>query len=197
MIKRYLFLLIMLISVVSCGKALYGRLYDRIEEAREGSNNYVVLKDGTKVKGIEVKRKLAGNKALKNDGVEVDGRHYKMEDIEYFQDDKALFLNYKDIIYYRLMKGRLECYLSTSTTGKGMSGPNTTQTLAYIRKDREDLYLYTPKNLYQLISDNSAAVDLFNKLYSSSTKNSIIIDAGWKKLEQVLEVYNSTANRRI
>jgi hypothetical protein len=156
---------------------------DSTTYSKNSDDIFLITKKGEKVTGSSIKV----NRFAKNNGsLSLDGKEYLIEDLSSYQSKLGYFANFKNRWYTRIHKGPVEAFTRTDYiyTASG----STPKTSAYICKNGGELNDYTTQNLYDMISDNKAAVEVFNANYNKVNDKSPW-DFDYHKLRAVLKAY--------
>ena len=185
--KLIIALTILASTFSSCSNIFNKGVLNSAKEAKDGSENFVINKNGKKIGGSDVKINVKRNSHRIGD-VEVDGNYYSISDLTNVQTDAAFYTNFGNKWFYRIYNGKIEAYLLTEEIYRAENKINTTQTRSYLRKNGGELVVYTSNNLFNLISDNKSSLEFFNSLFKSKNDNTPW-DYQFKKLLSVLESY--------
>lgn len=154
-------------------------------EMREGSSNFVVTKDGKKIKGSDCKVNHEYNEK-KYKYVTLDDKKYPFKELKYAQTDDAYLLAEDNKWFSRIAKGKkgvVEAYLLYS---RG----DTYKATAFIRKAEGSLMNFTTNNLFEMIQEYPKAVAVFNEKFSKKNNNTGVVDPQYKKLIEVVSECN-------
>jgi hypothetical protein len=157
-----------------------GRFNYRNTREAEASNNYVLLKDGTKITGD----KLETGGMISGWHAEINGTKYKFKELKGFMRRGYYYEIFNGVSYERLVQGKINIFRLQYTSD------HRTHCSFYYQEGNNGkvVMFYYRKELLKLIGDCPMAYELAN-IKNSTLNQSLRADPNY--LNKVVEIYNN------